>query len=447
MYARSVRLVGLLCLVVGCSSGAAPVDAAPVDASPIDAGADAPSRGRDAGADAGFDAAVLRTCSLARPTPFAIPAHAALASGNSLADRAFYVLTVLETLPAVTAAHPTSSALDAIAAARDAALHDADRATCDAGCVRAALVRSDDVAAIDAELSALEAAGVLDDVASELRASLRFERYALRGDDDPTLVRTALTEAMTDLASALDAYALGELPAASLAAVVHDVAAATPGTLTWWQPLLRVTTGAMEADGRDEAVRYEPLATGENAAAIAAMATADFAAFPYVAILVPGQGPTDLTTALHPAGAARCDLAVARWRAGLAPLLLLSGGHVHPDRTTFSEAIEMKRYLVTTYGVPESAILVDPDARHTTTNLRNAARLLFAYGAPTDGRVLVVTDTFQSAYIASAGFATRCDDELFFRPFAGIEAVGPTDTCMTMAPVSMTIAASDPLDP
>src|SRR6185436_9047390 len=99
------------------------------------------------------------------------------------------------------------------------------------------------------------------------------------------------------------------------------------------------TIAAMIADGRDEAVRYEPItAGGENAAAIAAFPTTNFSMFPYVAILVPGQGPTDAVTALNPAGAARCDLAVARWQAGLAPFLLLSGGHVHPDHTTFSEA-------------------------------------------------------------------------------------------------------------
>jgi uncharacterized SAM-binding protein YcdF (DUF218 family) len=31
----------------------------------------------------------------------------------------------------------------------------------------------------------------------------------------------------------------------------------------------------------------------------------------------------------------------------------------------------MKRQLVALFGIPESAILVDPHARHTTTNLRN----------------------------------------------------------------------------
>ena len=232
-----------------------------------------------------------------------------------------------------------------------------------------------------------------------------------------------------------------------LKAVVHGVASAAPGTLAWWQPLSRTVVAAMLADGRNEAVRYEPLATRENAAAIAAIATTNFADFPYVAILVPGEGPTDLVTPLNPLGARRCDLALARYRAGLAPFLLVSGGHVHPDRTMFSEAIEMKRYLMTTFAVPESAILVEPYARHTTTNLRNAVRELFAYGAPTNGRVLIVSDALQSLYIASSSLRARCDAELFYRPFLGLEVLSPTDACITMAPASLTIAASDALDP
>lgn len=439
---RLLSLPALVGALIGCTGISSASDAAIADA-----GADGPTRMRDAGSDAGFDAATLGRCTLARPAPFPIPTHLDLASGDLLEDRAFYVFTVLETLPDVAAATPTNAALDTIAATRDAALHAADVGSCDPACVRAALVQPDDAAAIDAQIEALTSAGVLDEVAVELRASLRFERYVERGDDDATLVRAALIDATTALVGAFDAYAIAELPPAMLAAVVHDVAGTPPGVLAWWQPLLRVTTHAMTEDGRDEAIRYEALTTGENAAAIAAIATTDFSAFPYVAILVPGQGPNDATTPLNPAGAARCDLAVARWAAGLAPFLLLSGGHVHPDRTTFSEAIEMKRYLMTTHGVPESAILVDPYARHTTTNLRNAVRTLFAYGAPTDATLLIVTDVFQSAYIADTGFATRCDDELFFRPWLGLEVRTPTDTCMTMAPASLTIAASDALDP
>lgn len=437
------RLIPLgLSLACACS---APLGSP--DASAVDAGHDAPFAARDVGSDTGFDPAVLGTCTLPHPDSFVVAPHTRLSSGDAIADRDFYVLTVLEQLAGVRAAIDGDASLAAIASARETALRDADAASCDPACVRAALVRSDDASAIEATLGALTSASLLDEVAAELRASYQLERFVLAGADDEALVRTALAEALANLASALDAYALGELPPATLASLVHDETSAAAGSLAWWQPLAHVTSHAMQAAGRDEAVRYEPIATGENAAAIAAIATTDFGAFPFVAILVPGQGPTDATTALNPAGAARCDLAYARFHAGLAPFFVLSGGHVHPDRTIYSEAIEMKRYLMTTYDVPESAILVDPYARHTTTNLRDVTRELFSYGAPTDGHVLVVTDAIQSIYIASDGFATRCDDELHFRPFLGLQVLTPTDTCMTMTPASLTIAASDPLDP
>ena len=435
-FARSI----FGCLLVACGVPSVPMDAS-VD--------DAPAARRDGGADSGFDAAVLGACTLPTPPPFTMVAHTPLTNGETsgLADRDFYVLTVLERLPNVASAISADARVAAIASARDMALHQADVATCDRSCVQAALVRSDDAAAIDATINALTTSAHLPAVASELRASLQYERFVARGDDDATLVRTALTEATANLVHAFTTYAIGELPRAMLATVVHGVAGAAPGTLAWWQPLSRSVVAALLADGRNEAVRYEPLATRENAAAIAAIATTNFANFAYVAILVPGEGPTDLVTPLNPLGAQRCDLAVARYRAGLAPFLLLSGGHVHPDRTTYSEAIEMKRYLMTRYSVPDTAILVEPYARHTTTNLRNAVRELFTYGAPTNGRVLIVSDVLQSLYIASSSLAMRCDVELSYRPFLGLEVLSPTDSCMTMAPASLTIAASDALDP
>ena len=46
--------------------------------------------------------------------------------------------------------------------------------------------------------------------------------------------------------------------------------------------------------------------------------------------------------------------------------LCVSGGFVHPIRTRFSEAIEMKHDLMTRFGIPANAIIVDPHARHTT---------------------------------------------------------------------------------
>ena len=71
---------------------------------------------------------------------------------------------------------------------------------------------------------------------------------------------------------------------------------------------------------------------------------------------------------------------------------------MHPDKTPDAEAIEMKKYLMEAHSIPEAAILVDPHARHTTTNLRNAARMMLRSGAPPEKPLLVASDLIQSVY-------------------------------------------------
>ena len=237
--------------------------------------------------------------------------------------------------------------------------------------------------------------------------------------------------------------AVGEADPAAIAAVMAEISG-VGATVDADSGL--VTTALLQAAGRDEAFRYGPDGSNENPAAIAAIASIDFAAYPYTAILVPGQGPTDDTTALNPAGINRINTAVARWRAGLAPLLLVSGGHVHPDKTPFCEAIEMRRYLIDTLGVPAAAIVVDPYARHTTTNLRNAARILQGVGVPMDRPILVTSDLLQLAGIVF-GLAPRCEEELGFVPWQSLERLDATDACAVLTPDSQRLDRGDSLDP
>lgn len=62
-------------------------------------------------------------------------------------------------------------------------------------------------------------------------------------------------------------------------------------------------------------------------------------------------------------------MAARRWRQGLAPLIIVSGGHVHPNRTPYSEAVEMKRELITRYGIPETAVVIAPYAHRSCSNM------------------------------------------------------------------------------
>jgi uncharacterized SAM-binding protein YcdF (DUF218 family) len=96
----------------------------------------------------------------------------------------------------------------------------------------------------------------------------------------------------------------------------------------------------------------------------------------------------------------RVEVAARRYKDGQAPLILVSGGYVHPNQTADCEALEMKKSLIDDYGVPADSIIVEPRARHATTNLRNAARHMYRYGIPFEAKVLITTHRFHSEYIA-----------------------------------------------
>jgi vancomycin permeability regulator SanA len=54
----------------------------------------------------------------------------------------------------------------------------------------------------------------------------------------------------------------------------------------------------------------------------------------------------------------------------------------HPDnpRTPYNEAFQMKQILTRELGIPQGRIIIDSYALHSTTNLRNVARLMLQLG-------------------------------------------------------------------
>jgi len=98
------------------------------------------------------------------------------------------------------------------------------------------------------------------------------------------------------------------------------------------------------------------------------------------------------------------------------------------------------------HGVPEEAILIEPYARHTTTNLRNAARLILRYGIPPDRPVLIATDIFQNHTI-SYSLAERCLEELGYVPFRKVELLNDNDSCLLIDSLSLHRDGQDLLDP
>jgi len=101
--------------------------------------------------------------------------------------------------------------------------------------------------------------------------------------------------------------------------------------------------------------------------------------------------------------------------------------------------------LMRDFQIPEEAILIDPHARHTTTNLRNPARILFRDSLPLDKPVWIVSDIYQSRYIESQGFADRCSRELGYRPFRKLTRLSPND--LEWVPDYLASLVQDPRDP
>ncbi|WP_206106006.1 YdcF family protein [Olivibacter sp. XZL3] len=201
----------------------------------------------------------------------------------------------------------------------------------------------------------------------------------------------------------------------------------------------------LEINERFDASNLEPMTLNDNQAAILKIKTTAWDQYPYSLILVPGAGPEDPTVALSAEGMLRCRVAANRFREGLAPFIMVSGGNVHPYKTKFNEAVEMKKYLVKKMGIPEEAILVEPHARHTTTNMRNCARIMYNYGFPMDKWALTSTDRYQSHYISN--MEARCMKELGYVPYKLGKRLSDTEQAFLPLENALQINPYEPLDP
>lgn len=209
---------------------------------------------------------------------------------------------------------------------------------------------------------------------------------------------------------------------------------------------LQLALDALRLNGRDEAARYEPIKGGQNKAAFDAVGSTKFSAYPYGVILVPGLGPEQPGIALAPGGAKRCDSAAARYRAGMAPFIVVSGGHVHPNKTPYCEAVEMKKYLVDVLHVPDAAVIIEPYARHTTTNIRNTNRIIFRFKIPGSYPVLIVTDAAQNSYINGV-LRDRLIKELGYVPCSSMKQLSAIETEYFPLENSTQVNSMEPLDP
>ena len=293
---------------------------------------------------------------------------------------------------------------------------------------------------------------------NHLRPSGVFIKYSEQADDQ--MLVAAWQDAAAGLNRILSVYGLGKDPRyKDIDKVSFDVSSEAYRNLVkgkiagirfsnaplFFEPTLRFALALLEINRRDEAGRYEPLELGENKAAVRNLRNIKWSDYPYSFILVLGSGPSD-SARLSAIGAKRSDVAADLFRQKKAPLIIVSGGHVHPMQTPYCEAIEMKKYLMEKYKIPETSILVDPYARHTTTNFRDAARLAFRYRIPTE-LALVTSSEDHIAAVTRDEFRTRNLNELGYFPVEFIRRISPVEAEFKPSIISLFFDANDPLDP
>lgn len=212
-------------------------------------------------------------------------------------------------------------------------------------------------------------------------------------------------------------------------------------------PSIPLAIALIDASEQPDAVRFEPLDKGLNAAPFALARGIDWKRYKYTAIIIPGVGPENPTIALSARGKLHLRQAASRFADGTTAFIIVSGASVHPKGSHFVEAIEMRKALIERYNIPADRIVIEPYARHTSTNLRNVTRLLVAMGAPIDQPTLIVANSSQSRYIESPEFAARNPAELGYMPGTIGPRLSPFELEFRPSLHSLRVDPWDPLDP
>ncbi len=228
-----------------------------------------------------------------------------------------------------------------------------------------------------------------------------------------------------------------------------DWIAETPrtGSAQRLDPSIDYALALLDVSDRTDAIGHEPLTDGANAAAMARAGTLDWHRYRYSAMIVTGVGQEIEGEPLSPFGKYHLRLAARRFAQGDIAFVLVTGGRAHPRATRFTEADEMRKALIERYGMPPDAIIIEPYARHTTTNLRNASRLLARIGAPLEAETVIVCNPLQSAYIESAKFTERNAAELGYQPGKIVRRVSPSELVFRPSQAAERVDPRDPLDP
>jgi hypothetical protein len=306
-------------------------------------------------------------------------------------------------------------------------------------------------------------------VDKELVPSGNWELYYV-GKSDSTFLKRAMLQTVIAIDTIINQYLIGSTPQypedgpsdsdgpknlysdTYLQQIVSALGKIDRNNQTPLYLPVQTALALLRLNNRNEATRFEPLSSGENRAALANMKNIIWKSYTYASLIVPGDSPNSAGDAINLSESAKkhVQYAAQAYNEGLAPVIILSGANVYPyyPPTSYFEAVEMKKYMIQTYSIPDNVILIDPCARHTTTNLRNAARLIIKSGIPRYKKSLIVTTKSQNDIIQANSFTTRCNNELGY--FPGTLGNRIADVRLEFTPSThdvLTINASDPLDP
>lgn len=190
-----------------------------------------------------------------------------------------------------------------------------------------------------------------------------------------------------------------------------------------------------------------------NRAALARWQDSPADEYAFDALIVPGFTPLAAT---RPLGVAellpaqrRLELALHLHRHATAPVIIVTGGAVHPPGTPINEALSMRDYLLDS-GLSADQILVEPYARHTTTNVRNAGRILrqhkrlrglliSGFDSPIFGQ------DFYLSHPTLSSFYERCRRELGYSP-GELSLYAERQIAYLPSPAVDTLNLADPWD-
>ena len=395
---------------------------------------------------------VMGVCLLALPVQAQVQREYRIVAPHTIESKNYYFTSLLQNIAQADSLLRTSSVLTRMAHDKQQRLEDANTTEARISAMKFSDREIEEAADALAEL--YEPDNALGRILSaHVVPSGCYQQYKETGAD---LVRRIWRQDAEGMNYAVDVYAAARKP--NYPAIdsigfdvrsrrfVHEILPACQQNIACWNSTspafysvpLRAVRILLDVNDRSQALDYEPLAETENRKAYARVKLTDWNACPYTAILVLGAGPEDPRESISPEGRLRSAYAAMLYRQRQAPFIIVSGGRVHPYHTPYNEAYEMKKYLMEVWQVPESAIIMEPHARH----------IMFRNGFPLDKYAVVTSSESHIDDVEkTASLPQRCMRELGFVPYRAGKRLSARALEFVPLKESLIINPEEPIDP